>query len=827
MINTMKYIIRFFIVYIVVVLTVFSFYSEIVDSYKAELVLTKKRIVGVSYLEQVYAFTNSLIEYKRAIENKLNSNHISTLQKKLIIDIDSINYIREEEFDIQNDELSVILDKLKYSELNDVEYYELLDTLNQENYKIGDIAALLYEPDRKLYFLNSLTTHYLPEYLISIAITNSIINEYSINSNIGNSKRDLYIEQNKLVILSTQEIEAIVTSLIDYEDTRVLKSVLVQTIIELNNLREHENLLSFLDRDNEELQEHIENSNNLLDLAHLLNEKTMEISKMSYLHRQVDLESKILFDNFVLLFIIFLITVIFIYFEVVFSSNKKKENELLKLNEILDKLVIYSKTDRNGIITYASEAIEKISGYSKEELIGHSHNILRHEDMQAALFENLWATILKNKIWTGEVKNRAKDGSSYWVDTTVIPELNDSGDIIGYISYRVDITHSKEMEFQKQKTQDALEFRSKFLSNMSHEIRTPLNGIIGLTYVALKNELNKKQTEILQKIESSSTHLLGVINDILDISKIEAGKMLIENRDFNIRKVAQNVHDILMVKADEKHIYFDVEYKNIDNYNFKGDSLRISQILSNLASNAIKFTQEGGVSILIEQLDTNKLTFIVKDTGIGLKEESMKSLFEEFTQADMGTSREYGGTGLGLSISKHLVNLMKGSIWVESEYGKGSSFIFELPLENVLHSSTSEEDEALVLQELEMSVNALKGKRILIAEDNKMNQNVLSLILEDTQLELDFSNDGAIALEMYKNNRNYDMILMDIQMPNMNGYEATMAIREFDKNVPIIALTANIMKEDIDKAYDAGVDSYLAKPLDIAKLQSTILKYTS
>ena len=818
MINTMKYIIRFFIVYIVVVLTVFSFYSEIVDSYKAELVLTKKRIVGVSYLEQVYAFTNSLIEYKRAIENKLNSNHISTLQKKLIIDIDSINYIREEEFDIQNDELSVILDKLKYSELNDVEYYELLDTLNQENYKIGDIAALLYEPDRKLYFLNSLTTHYLPEYLISIAIT---------NSNIGNSKRDLYIEQNKLVILSTQEIEAIVTSLIDYEDTRVLKSVLVQTIIELNNLREHENLLSFLDRDNEELQEHIENSNNLLDLAHLLNEKTMEISKMSYLHRQVDLESKILFDNFVLLFIIFLITVIFIYFEVVFSSNKKKENELLKLNEILDKLVIYSKTDRNGIITYASEAIEKISGYSKEELIGHSHNILRHEDMQAALFENLWATILKNKIWTGEVKNRAKDGSSYWVDTTVIPELNDSGDIIGYISYRVDITHSKEMEFQKQKTQDALEFRSKFLSNMSHEIRTPLNGIIGLTYVALKNELNKKQTEILQKIESSSTHLLGVINDILDISKIEAGKMLIENRDFNIRKVAQNVHDILMVKADEKHIYFDVEYKNIDNYNFKGDSLRISQILSNLASNAIKFTQEGGVSILIEQLDTNKLTFIVKDTGIGLKEESMKSLFEEFTQADMGTSREYGGTGLGLSISKHLVNLMKGSIWVESEYGKGSSFIFELPLENVLHSSTSEEDEALVLQELEMSVNALKGKRILIAEDNKMNQNVLSLILEDTQLELDFSNDGAIALEMYKNNRNYDMILMDIQMPNMNGYEATMAIREFDKNVPIIALTANIMKEDIDKAYDAGVDSYLAKPLDIAKLQSTILKYTS
>jgi CheY-like chemotaxis protein len=379
------------------------------------------------------------------------------------------------------------------------------------------------------------------------------------------------------------------------------------------------------------------------------------------------------------------------------------------------------------------------------------------------------------------------------------------------------------LEKEKLKTQNALEFRSRFLSNMSHEIRTPLNGIIGMTHVAQKTELDDKQRDIIGRIESSSDILLGIINDILDISKIEAGKMSIEHADFNLESLIKTLESIFNVKAVEKNIDLITEYHKIENFNFIGDSLRISQVINNLVSNAIKFTQSGAVTISITAVDTKSIRFDVKDSGIGLKPEQIETLFEEFTQADMSTSRKYGGTGLGLSISKKLVKLMKGEIWVESDYGKGSTFSFKLPLEvnkNLKNSVTDKVD----FDALELRVNALEGMKILVAEDNKMNQMVLSMLVEDTQLELDFADDGLIAVEKFKNSK-YDLILMDVQMPNMNGYDATEAIKVINSDAVIVGLSVNVMQEDVTKAMNSGMDDYLAKPIEVEKLYGVLVKY--
>jgi CheY-like chemotaxis protein len=282
---------------------------------------------------------------------------------------------------------------------------------------------------------------------------------------------------------------------------------------------------------------------------------------------------------------------------------------------------------------------------------------------------------------------------------------------------------------------------------------------------------------------------------------------------------------MLLIKAQENGISLNIDFEDIKNQNVLGDSLRISQVLTNLIHNAIKFTQNGEVNIKIKKTQDDVYLFEVQDTGIGLKKEQIKTLFDEFSQADMSTSRKYGGTGLGLSISKNLVHLMGGSIHVESEFGKGSSFRVTLPLDK---AENFYETQSEILEDIEIiteKVNALDNIRILVAEDNKMNQMVLDMLLEDTKLELDFADDGEIAVEKYKNGE-YNLILMDLQMPNLDGYGAAKAIREFDSNIAIVALSANVLEEDIKRAFSSGMDEYLSKPIELEKLFSFILKYT-
>ncbi len=380
-----------------------------------------------------------------------------------------------------------------------------------------------------------------------------------------------------------------------------------------------------------------------------------------------------------------------------------------------------------------------------------------------------------------------------------------------------------EVEERKQAEQRALaadQAKGMFLANMSHEIRTPMNAVLGLTHLALKGEMSDQQRNYLSKIEGASQTLLGIINDILDFSKIEAGQLELEQIPFNLADQLTQVVELVVVQGNSKGVEVTTDIASDLPVWVLGDPVRLRQVLINLMNNAVKFTEQGGVTLRVQSEtveDEVNLLFSVEDTGIGIEEEQLDQLFTEFSQADLSTARKYGGTGLGLAISSQLVGLMGGKITVESTPGEGSCFSF-----NLITAETVPGEERMRVDRPD-----LQGKRVLLVEDNLLNQQVATEILQQLHAEVVVANNGAEAVERMTTDRNFALVLMDLQMPVMDGYEATERIRNLPgyKNVPIIAMTANVMQRDRSRAKSAGMDEFLFKPIDLERFHDVLARY--
>ncbi|MEH6578957.1 MAG: PAS domain S-box protein [Amphritea sp.] len=708
------------------------------------------------------------------------------------------------------------------------------------------------------------------------------------------------------------------------------------------------------------------------------------------------------------------------------SEQKKAEAELRKLNRVLEQSpVSVVITDLKGNIEYINPAFSEKTGFSREDVLGRNPRFLKSGHTSAAQYSELWETISEGGDWHGEFLNKTSSGELIWESAAICPLRNAAGDITHFVSIKEDITASKKAEKeavqrakeigksyrdleesrqmalhsmedankQRQRAVNALEklaesqhalheakesaeaanrAKSSFLATMSHEIRTPMNAVIGMSHLVLQTELDNKQRSYIEKVNLSAESLLGILNDILDFSKIEAGKLSLENTEFRLMKVFDNLANLVGLKAEEKGLEFIFDIDPDTPLSLVGDPLRLGQVLVNLGSNAVKFTEQGEVVVTCKPIasvgDRITLEFSVHDTGIGLTEAQISKLFRAFSQADGTTTRKYGGTGLGLSISRRLVEMMGGEIGVQSTPGKGCKFTFTaefgygagdqewgrmLPEDTqrvralIVDDNTSAREVlshlltglglevnsvcsgenaiieleratqvgkayGLVIVDWKMpgmdglstvrkllskpdlaattaiimataynteelqreskhlnlggvlvkpvnpsilldtildaygqlpveqqtvstrirsrmeAIRTLKGARILIVEDNAINQELALDLLKNAGLYAAVANNGQEALQLIET-RHFDAVLMDVQMPVMDGLTATRELRKQErfKDLPIIAMTASVMVEDRNAAIQAGMNDHIAKPIDIYDMFTTMSRWIS
>ncbi|MBU1172397.1 MAG: response regulator [Proteobacteria bacterium] len=532
------------------------------------------------------------------------------------------------------------------------------------------------------------------------------------------------------------------------------------------------------------------------------------------------------------------------------TESKQNEDALKKLSRAVEQSpVSVVMTDLEGNIEYVNPKFTDVTGYSQEEALGQNPRILSSGRQDQAFYKNLWDTILAGEIWQGEIINKKKSGELYWEFASISPVRNQDGNLIHFVAVKEDITERKKTDqaFKKQyeelkqtkqnmttvmkdlekakiKAEEATRAKGEFLANMSHEIRTPMNAIIGMSHLALQTDVTDQQKDYLSKIQSSSHSLLTIINDILDFSKIEAGKLFMEKTDFDLEELLEQVASLIHMKAGEKNLELLVDIMPGLHTRLIGDPFRLSQILTNLADNAVKFTHQGEIVLGVEKQKESGgdlvLKFWVQDTGIGMTPAQRKKLFRPFTQADTSTTRTYGGTGLGLSICKHLVEMMDGQIGVDSEKDKGSTFYFTARL------GLQEDQKPLrfVLDE------DLKGKRALVVDDNALARKIMDDQLSLFGFDVTLAESGPDALEQLakkKPDQAVDMIFMDYKMPVMNGLECIRTIRgrtPRSKGPKIFMVTAYGDEGIQARAQAENLDGFLVKPLSPSILFDALMK---
>lgn len=522
------------------------------------------------------------------------------------------------------------------------------------------------------------------------------------------------------------------------------------------------------------------------------------------------------------------------------EDRTKEQNSLLSLFEKGDSVLFRWNNDENWSVDYVSSNVCNLLGYSKDEFhrgVVSYVDCIHKDDLAQTVKEDEYRK-KEGKEFFRHAPYRVvtKDGSIKWVLEYNLLVKNNQGEATHYLGYLLDetvnqeareklIAQKEELVKAEKEALNASQAKSEFLANMSHEIRTPMNGIIGMTTLALSKidtDVNQAK-DFTKKAKNSAKMLLGVINDILDFSKIEARKIEIEKRQVSIGEILSQMNDLFSYTASQKDISFEIEQDNIVPEYIMGDKLRLTQVLTNLVSNAVKFTQEGSIKLKIELLskkaDDIELKFSVIDTGKGIAKENQDKLFKSFEQEDSSISRNYGGTGLGLTISKNLVELMGGEIGFNSIENKGTTFFFTLNTELVKEKNIKKKDTRANQDSQE---DKILDARILLVEDNDINQELAYNFLTQIVKEVDIVSNGQEAIETLtsKEPDYYKLILMDIHMPILDGNSATIKIKEQDKYkaLPIIAMTANILKRDLEYSMQCGMCDYVTKPFEVQEL---------
>lgn len=514
------------------------------------------------------------------------------------------------------------------------------------------------------------------------------------------------------------------------------------------------------------------------------------------------------------------------------TERKNYERTILlqkeKYQNIIDNMNLgLLEVDLEDRIQYSNPAFTKISGYEANEVIGKIASNLLILDSQKSIIQGKKQKRLAGEADSYEILVTNKRGEKKWWMISGAPNYNDKGELIGSIGIHLDITEAKQLELElegaKQKAEQSSKAKEAFLANMSHEIRTPLNAIIGMIRELKKDKLSEQQNYYAENASIASQHLLSVLNNILDISKIEAGELQLETVDFELKTILNDVRAIMITKCLDKNLFFQINHSDTTSDCFIGDASRIRQILINLVGNAVKFTEKGGILInyTIENSNNNNavLTITIVDTGIGMDASFVDNLFNKFSQEDSSISRKYGGSGLGMAITKELVQLMNGQIEVESEKGKGTTFRLTMTL--------PKGNKENIIEVAEVS-STNKVIRVLLVEDNEFNRIVAKNTLKHYNCNTTEATTGKEAISILSKNQNFDVILMDLQMPIMDGFEATKYIREkLHLTIPIIALTANAFKSELEQCKKIGMDDFVTKPFEEKTLMEVIYKVTN